>query len=549
MDRLRSRALILVLLAIVPSACGALEDRPGGNALAAIETLTAIPTAISTATALATLVPVEEMETIEPKDTGTVQPASVASMNTAQATTDDVTGAVVRIETVGTFEALWEGLPYVSTGSGSGFLISEDGQILTNAHVVLGAALLRVYVPGNVNPLSGRVLASDECSDLALVKVEGSDFPVLQLATGDPTLDVPVRALGYPSGATDPGETSGTVLDLEARGASSWAALPYSVQHSAELHSGNSGGPLLDGNNAVVGINYAGDSAGAAWAVPIALVNSVLSQMRAGRAVAFATGINGQAFGSRVSEMRGVFVSSVATGSPAAAAGIRAGDLLMQLEQLPLAQDGTLRDYCDILRSRVQTDLLEVRVYRRSDHVILVGELNGARLEEVEGQLPEPEPPTAAPAYLPATEIPELVSAGLPDLDEVASKLHQDVMQQVAAIDDLQDQRISLSWKWCADSVERLAQNLDHFTVVFVVDGVSYTEDAVHRTNTEELIDVAGKTGVSSQCSTSRIALEQWGSGVHRAVVSAYLDAEISDGWSTFPKDFVDEKFYEVRVN
>jgi len=167
----------------------------------------------------------------------------------------------------------------------------------------------------------------------------------------------------------------------------------------------------------------------------------------------------------------------------------------------------------------------------------------------VAGQLPEPEPPQFAPDYVPARQISDLVAGGLPDLDELASKLHQDVMQQAVAIDDFGDQRIFMSWKWCADSVERLAQNLDHFTVMFVVDGVSYTEDAVHRTNTQELIDVAGKTGVSSQCSTSRIALEQWDSGVHRAVVSAYLDSEISDGWSTFSKEFLDEKFYEVRVS
>ena len=535
----------MVFLVLCPGACGALENEPVDNAVAAVDT----PTAIAIATALATVVPQKEMEAIEPKDTGTAQPASVASEATAQAPGDDGTGAVVRIETEGTFEALWQGLPYVSTGSGSGFLISEDGQILTNAHVVLGAALLRVFVPGGVNPISGRVLASDECSDLALVKVEGTDFPVLQLATGEPALDGPVRALGYPYGATELGETAGSVLDLEGNGASDWAALAHTIQHSAELHAGNSGGPLLDMNNAVVGVNYAGDSAGAAWAVPITLVKSVLAQMRAGRVAAFVTGINGQAFVSQVSDVRGVFVSSVATGSAAAAAGIRAGDLLMELERLPVAQDGTLRVYCDVLRSHVQTDVLEIRVYRRSAHALLAGQLNGAQLEEVQGSLPEPPPPRAAPVYVPAIEIMGLVGAGIPDLDDVASKLHQDVMQQAVAIDDLQEQRIFLSWKWCADSVEHLAQNVDHFTVVFVVDGVSYTEDAVYRTNTEDVIDVAGMTGVSSQCNTARIALEQWDSGVHRAVVSAYLDAEISDGWSTYSKDFVDEKFYEVRVN
>lgn len=533
----------MVFLVMLVGACGALESVPVDKRATAIDTATA------SAAALATVEPQIEVETIEPKATETVQPDSAASDTTAQMFGDDGSGAVVRIETVGAFEALWQGLPYVSTGYGSGFLVSGDGQILTNAHVVVGAALLRVFVPGEVNPISGRVVASDECSDLALIKVEGTDLPVLKLATGAPVLDSPVRALGYPYGAVDLWESSGTILDTGGYGASGWAALGHTIQHSAEMHPGNSGGPLLDANNFVVGVNYAGDSSGSGWAVPINLVSPVLSQMRAGKVASFVTGINGQAFVSQVSDAKGVFVSSVATGSAAGLAGVLAGDLLLELERLPLAQDGTLRDYCDILRSHVQTDLLEVRVYRRSEYVLLGGQLNGAHLEEVVGQFPEPEPPQAAPVYLPATEIRGLVSAGLPDLDNVASKLHQDVMQQVAAIDDLPDQRIGLSWKWCADSVKRLMQNLDHFTVVFVVDGISYTEDAVYRTNTRELIDVAGKTGVSSQCSTSRIALEQWDSGVHRAVVSAYLDAEISDGWSTFSKEFLDEKFYEVRVS
>ncbi len=543
LNRFSTRALVMVFLFMLVGACGALESVPVDNGATAIDTATA------SAVALATVEPQIEVETIEPKATETAQPDSAASDTTAQLSGDDGSGAVVRIETVGAFEALWQGLPYVSTGYGSGFLVSEDGQILTNAHIVVGAALLRVFVPGEVNPISGRVVASDECSDLALIKVEGTDLPVLRLATGAPVLDSPVRALGYPYGAADLWESSGTILDTDGYGASGWAALGHTIQHSAEMHPGNSGGPLLDANNFVVGVNYAGDSSGSGWAVPINLVTPVLSQMRVGKVASFVTGINGQAFVSQVSDATGVFVSSVATGSAAGLAGVLAGDLLLELERLPLAQDGTLRDYCDVLRSHSQSDVLDLRVYRRSEYALLAGQLNGNQLEVVAGQLPEPEPPQFAPDYVPARQISDLVAGGLPDLDELASKLHQDVMQQAVAIDDFGDQRIFMSWKWCADSVERLAQNLDHFTVMFVVDGVSYTEDAVHRTNTQELIDVAGKTGVSSQCSTSRIALEQWDSGVHRAVVSAYLDSEISDGWSTFSKEFLDEKFYEVRVS
>ena len=540
--RISSRVLIIVFLVLGPGACGALESEPAVKAAAAVETPTA------TAIELPTDDPQKAVETNQPKDAATVLPEATAFESTVQAPGDDGSGSVVRIEAVGTFEALWQGLPYVGSGFGSGFLISEDGFILTHAHVVLGAALLRVFVPGDTNPISGRVVATDECSDVALVKVEGSDFPVLEFARGVPEVDGAVRALGYAYGATTMGETVGSVIDIDGSGASDWAALAHTIQHSAEIHPGNSGGPLLDANNLVVGINYAGDSAGGAWAVPISLVTPIISQMRTGSVEAFGTGINGQAFVSQVSDVRGVFVSSVATGSVAASAGIRAGDLLMELERLPLAQDGTLRDYCDILRSHVQTDVLEVRVYRRAEHTVLVGELNGAPLAQVQGALPEPVPPRAAPVYYPAAEVMGLIDAGMRDIDTIASDLDQDAQQQVVGVDDLREQPISFSWVWCAATAEQLEQNLEHFTVMFVVDGISYSEDAIFRENREQIIDVAG-SDVSAHCSESRIGLDQWDSGVHRAVVSAYLDTEISDGWYTYLEDYVHEKIYEIRVN
>ena len=104
--RISSRVLIIVFLVLGPGACGALESEPPVIAAAAVETPTA------TAIELPTDDPQKAVETNQPKDAATVLPEATASESTVQAPGDDGTGSVVRIEAVGTFEALWQGLPY-----------------------------------------------------------------------------------------------------------------------------------------------------------------------------------------------------------------------------------------------------------------------------------------------------------------------------------------------------------------------------------------------------------------------------------------------------
>ena len=463
--------------------------------------------------------------------------------------TDNPSSAVVRIEAVGTFEDVWDGLPYSNTGSGSGFLISSDGEILTNAHVVLGASLLRVFVPGDTDARGGRVVSIDECSDLALIKIEGNSFPYLALAGGEPALLSAVMAVGYAHGRPTLATTRGRVVDLKAEGASGWAALGHTIQHSAELHPGNSGGPLLAEDGTVVGVNYAGDEEGDAWAVPISVVTELLPLLRAGNTSAFVTGINGQAFTSLVSDATGVFASSIASGSAADKAGVLPGDLVMKLERLPLAYDGTVKQYCDVLRSHVQSDVLSVQVYRRTQHMLLAGQLNGARLTAVNDALPEPVPPGSAPRPWIGTAIPDLYTAGMHDLVDLAAEPIQNGLDTLFYLDDLNEQPVALSWGWCADSQARLEQNWAHFSILFVADGQPYAPDTLFVWDAEDSIDVAGQTGVAAFCRTAYMALDEWDAGVHRVVAFAYLDEPIDDGWRDYYESDVHTTHYEIRVN
>ncbi len=313
--------------------------------------------------------------------------------------TDAPGTAVVRIETEGTFLEIGGDQLKPAEKGGSGFLISSEGEILTNAHVVVGAALLRVFVPGEPVARPGRVVRSDACSDLALIKIDGGNYPYLKLGVGDPAVQAPVVALGYPEPTLV--TTRGVVADVRADGALPWVAVRYTIQHTAEILPGNSGGPLVAENGTVVGINYAGDDLGAAYAVPVSIVNELLPMLRGDAVQGFYSGINAEAT-SPGDTAGAVFVRSVASGSPADKAGVMPGDLVTELEHLPMAEDGTLQKYCDVLRSHGQTDVLSVKVYRPVENQMLSGQLNGIRLAvvegPVEGAVDEAGNPVAAPA-------------------------------------------------------------------------------------------------------------------------------------------------------
>ena len=105
--------------------------------------------------------------------TSTVAPNSTgAAVNNIK----DVQKATIQIESVGTFVDPQEGLVMNAAGRGSGFIIDPTGIAVTNNHVVTGSALIKIWVNGESNPRNARILGVSECSDLAVIKIEGSDF-------------------------------------------------------------------------------------------------------------------------------------------------------------------------------------------------------------------------------------------------------------------------------------------------------------------------------------------------------------------------------------
>lgn len=306
--------------------------------------------------------------------------ASPATSTTggAAASLDEVRPAVVRIVAEGTFVDPAEGEQLNTAGSGSGFIIDPAGIAVTNNHVVTGGAILEVYVDGEDEPRNARVLGVSECSDLAVIDIEGDGFPTLSWAEEDPSTGLEIYVAGFPLGAEEYTLLDGIVSKESADGETSWASVGRVIEHSADTLPGTSGGPVVTGSGAVVGVNYAGDESGQSFAIAAGEARDVVEELRTGVDVT-SVGVNGTAFVGE--DLSGVWVSSVESGSPAAEAGIRAGDVVTRLESLVMGTDGTMADYCDVLRSHLPTDPLAVEVFRPETGETLEGTLNGSPLE------------------------------------------------------------------------------------------------------------------------------------------------------------------------
>jgi serine protease Do len=227
---------------------------------------------------------------------------------------------------------------------GSGFILSPDGYIVTNNHVVAAGGDIIVRLDrGREHP--ARIVGTDPPTDLALLKIEASSLPVLGLGDSD-RLQVgePVMAIGNPFGL-DQTVTTGIVSAKERFIGSG----PYDefVQTDASINPGNSGGPLLDSRGAVVGINSAifsqsGGSIGIGFAIPINLAKTVLLQLRdRGAVVRGYLGVSVRPISPDVdpglpADQRGAVVESLVEGAPAQRAGVQKGDVIVAVNEQPI---------------------------------------------------------------------------------------------------------------------------------------------------------------------------------------------------------------------
>jgi S1-C subfamily serine protease len=251
---------------------------------------------------------------------------------------------------------------------GSGFVVSRDGQIVTNAHVVTnasGGGLHRaraVYVQfSDGNEVPARIVGTDPNADVALLRIDPAGLSLHPLTLGSSaslTVGAPVAALGSPfgqAGSMSVGVISATnrlIQSLNGSSASNAFSIPGAIQTDAAINHGNSGGPLVNAAGAVIGINSQIDSSsgggqGVGFAVPVDAIKRSVSQLRARGSVAYAyIGVGSvdlfPQLGRRLhlGATHGAFVQTVAPGGPAARAGLRGGTTKFEFDAARYAIGG-----------------------------------------------------------------------------------------------------------------------------------------------------------------------------------------------------------------
>src|ERR1700743_1619591 len=239
----------------------------------------------------------------------------------------------------------------VQHAQGSGFLISADGLVLTNAHVVDGAKEVTVKLSDH-REYKAKVLGADKSSDIAVLKIDGHGLPTVSLGDSD-KLGVGdyVLAIGEPFGLEETA-TAG-IVSAKGRSLPGDGYVPF-IQTDAAVNPGNSGGPLFDADGSVVGINAqiytnSGGYQGVSFAIPINVAVQVKDQIvKTGKVAHSRLGVEVQTLTQQLADSfkmpgpNGALVAKVEPDSAAERAGIKAGDVILKLNGKEIADAGQL---------------------------------------------------------------------------------------------------------------------------------------------------------------------------------------------------------------
>jgi S1-C subfamily serine protease len=299
------------------------------------------------------------------KITERLSPSIVTVVSTVEKGSDDATASTVR-------------------GLGSGMVVSASGQILTNQHVVADATSVEVELSTH-DRMNAKVLVADPMLDLAILEITE---PVRQLepvefSDRDPVPGEWVMAVGQPLGlghTVTVGVISGLHRDFGDLGRPSglradgiWSF----IQTDASINIGNSGGPLVDADGKVVGITTAvrNDAQGLAFAIPSAMARRFLEEVWTyGRIRHARLGIRGETVGPRVFPGRGssVRITHVEAGGPGAKAGLKKGDFILAINDIPVARVSDVAYVSQLLGVGARIPVTIKRVDRPVSQVLII---------------------------------------------------------------------------------------------------------------------------------------------------------------------------------
>jgi serine protease Do len=295
-------------------------------------------------------------------------------------------------------------------GAGSGFFISADGYIVTNNHVVADAEEITVTL-SDERELTARLVGRDESTDLAVIKVEGGNFPFVSFEEqAQPRVGDWVIAVGNPFGLG--GTATAGIVSASARGSVD-ASTPYTdyLQIDAAINRGNSGGPTFDIYGRVIGVNSAiysptGGSVGIGFAIPASVAKPITDRLMRGETIQ--RGYLGVEIGNLTRDIResiglpedtkGAFINSVTPDGPADRGGLQAGDIVTRVGDEPIETSTELTRLVgqarpgDTIRLQILRDgrsqTVSVRSGTRPSEAVLRGDNAGG---EEGGQSPQGE--------------------------------------------------------------------------------------------------------------------------------------------------------------
>ena len=267
---------------------------------------------------------------------------------------------------------------------GSGFIISADGYVLTNNHVVAGADEIIVRLADR-SELEAKLVGTDPRTDVALLKIAGTNLPVLKLGKSD-DLKVGewVLAIGSPFGF-DHSATAG-IVSAKGRSLPNESYVPF-IQTDVAINPGNSGGPLFNLAGDVVGINSqiytrSGGFMGLSFAIPIDVALDVANQLKAsGKVTRGWLGVVIQEVNKDLAESfgldkpAGALVAQVLPEGPAAKGGLQAGDVILSLNGQPIIMSADLPHLVGALKSGDKAELAVVRAGKRTTLQLVIGAL------------------------------------------------------------------------------------------------------------------------------------------------------------------------------
>lgn len=275
---------------------------------------------------------------------------------------------------------------------GSGFIISPDGYILTNNHVIADADEILVRLADR-SELKAKLVGTDPRSDVALLKIEGKDLPVLKLGKSqDLKVGQWVVAIGSPFGF-DHTVTQGIVSAI-GRSLPNENYVPF-IQTDVPINPGNSGGPLFNLDGEVVGINSqiytrSGGFMGVSFAIPIDVAMDVSNQLKSeGKVSRGWLGVVIQEVNKDLAESfglekpAGALVAQIQEGGPAAKGGLQVGDVILKLNDQPIIMSVDLPHLVGALKAGAKANLEVIREGKRKNVELTVGAIpeEGAELE------------------------------------------------------------------------------------------------------------------------------------------------------------------------